>query len=139
MPARDLFHDAVKHGLTKDGWTITADPLIIEFSGLNMYVDLGAEKLIAADKDNQQIAVEVVKSFLGSSVLTDFHVALGQFLNYRIALDAKEPQRVLYLAIPVSVYSEFFMLPLAQIAIQRHSLHLIVYDPETEALIRWIN
>ena len=91
MPTHDLFHDAVKHGLTKDGWTITDDPLIIEFSGLDMYIDLGAEKLIAAEKDNQQIAVEV-KSFLGPSVLTDFHVALGQFLNYRIALDAKEPR-----------------------------------------------
>ena len=33
MPTHDLFHDAVKHGLTKDGWTITHDPLIIEFSG----------------------------------------------------------------------------------------------------------
>ncbi len=64
MPTHDLFHDAVKHGLTKDGWTITADPLIVEFSGHDMYIDLGAEKLIAAEKDNQQIAVEV-KSFIG--------------------------------------------------------------------------
>jgi hypothetical protein len=100
MPTRDLFHDAVKHGLTKDGWTITADPMIVEFSGHDMYIDLGAGKLIAADKDNQQIAVEV-KSFIGPSVLSDFHTALGQFLNYRLALDAKEPQRMLYLAVPV--------------------------------------
>ena len=64
---------------------------------------------------------------------------LGQFLNYRIALDAKDPERILYLAVPVSVYSAFFMLPLAQVAIQRHSLHLIVYDPATEALVQWIN
>jgi hypothetical protein len=138
MSTRDLFHDAVKHGLTKEGWTITADPLIIEFSGLNIYVDPGAEKLIAAEKVKQQIAVEV-KSFLGSSAPTDFHVALGQFLNYRIALDAKEPQRVLYLAVPMSAYSAFFTLPLAQIAIQRHSLHLIVYIPAKEALVPWIN
>jgi hypothetical protein len=138
MPTRDLFHDAVKHGLTKDGWTITADPLIIEFSGHDMYIDLGAEKLIAADKDNQQIAVEV-KSFLGPSVLSDFHTALGQFLNYRLALDEEQPQRILYLAVPLSAYSKFFMLPLTQAAIQRHSLHLIVYDPEMEVLVRWIN
>jgi hypothetical protein len=114
MPTHDLFHDAVKHGLTKDGWTITHDPLIIEFSGLNLYVDLGAEKLIAAEKDSQRIAVEV-KSFVGDSVLTDFHAALGQFLNYRIALDARDPERVLYLAVPKSAYTAFFMLPLAQI------------------------
>jgi XisH protein len=138
MPTRDLFHDAVKNGLTKDGWTITADPLIVAFAGLDMYVDPGAEKLIAAEKHNQQIAVEV-KSFLGALVLTDFHLVLGQFVNYRIALDVKEPQRVLYLAVPMSTYSAFFILPLTQLAIQRHSLHLIVYDPEAEALVRWIN
>lgn len=26
MPARDIFHDAVKKALIKDGWTITHDP-----------------------------------------------------------------------------------------------------------------
>jgi hypothetical protein len=138
MSAQDLFHNAVKHGLEKDGWTITADPLIVRFGGLNLYVDLGAEKLIAAEKDQQQIAVEV-KSFIGPSALADFHTALGQFLNYRLALDEDQPQRILYLAVPVSAYSAFFTLPLAQAAIQRHSLRLIVYDPEAEALIRWIN
>jgi hypothetical protein len=46
-----------------------------------VYIDLGAEKLIAAEKDGSYIAVEV-KSFLQSSVLSDFHTALGQFLNY---------------------------------------------------------
>jgi hypothetical protein len=137
MPARDLFHDAVKHGLIKDGWTITADPLIVKFGGVNI-VDLGAEKLIAAEKDNQQIAVEV-KSFLGTSALDDFHTALGQFLNYRLALDEDQPHRILYLAVPVSAYSGFFTLPLAQGQIQRQSLRLIVYDPESEALIRWIS
>ncbi len=138
MPTRDLFQEAVKHGLIKDGWTITADPLIVEFAGLDMSIDLGAEKLIAADRDNQQIAVEV-KSFLGPSLLSDFHTAPGQFLNYRLALDEEHPRRILYLAVPVSAYATFFMLPLAQAAIQRHSLHLIVYDPETEALVRWIS
>jgi hypothetical protein len=85
MPTRDLFHDAVKHGLMKNGWTITADPLIVQFSGHNMYIDLGAEKLIASEKANQQIAVEV-KSFVAASVLADSHTALGQFLNYRLGL-----------------------------------------------------
>jgi XisH protein len=138
MPAHDLFRDAVKHSLTKEGWTITADPLIVEFSGHDMYIELGDEKLIAADKDNQQIAVEV-KSFLGPSVLSDFHIALGQFVTYRIALEDRERGRMFYLAVPMSTYSAFFMLPFAQMAVQRHSLHLIVYDPEAEALVRWLN
>ena len=42
--ARDLFHDAVRHALEKDGWTITADPLKLEFGTVKALVDLGAEK-----------------------------------------------------------------------------------------------
>jgi hypothetical protein len=137
MPAYDVFHKAVKQGLIKDGWTITADPLTIEFGGLDLYIDLAAEKVLAAEKGDQRIAVEI-KTFLGPSLLTNFHTALGQFLNYRIVLDGKDPDRVLYLAVPLPVYAEFFSLLLVQTAIRRHGVHLIVYDPETENLVQWI-
>ena len=60
--ARDLFHTNVKVALQKDGWTITHDPLVLELSSGRLEIDLGAEQLIAAQKDNIQIAVEV-KSF----------------------------------------------------------------------------
>jgi hypothetical protein len=40
--------------------------------------------------------------------ITEFHTALGQFLNYRSALKLVEPERVLYLAVPEDVYNEFF-------------------------------
>ena len=29
MPAKDIYHDAVKNALIKDGWTILADPFLI--------------------------------------------------------------------------------------------------------------
>ncbi len=74
-----------------------------------MYIDLAAEKIIAAERGIERIAVEV-KSFLGPSLVTDFHTALGQFLNYRLALDGTDPDRVLYLAVPEPAYSAFFML-----------------------------
>lgn len=78
MSRRDRFHEAVKHALEKDGWTITHDPLPLNIGTLRLEVDLGAEKLIAAQKDNQKIAVEV-KSFLRASKITDFYHAFGQF------------------------------------------------------------
>jgi len=61
MPERDTFHDAVENALVKDGWKITHHHLFIfiHFGGVDMYVDLGAEKIVAAEKDGQQIAVEV--------------------------------------------------------------------------------
>jgi len=59
MPARDIYHDHVKAALVKDGWTITDDPLKLSFGRKNIYVDLGAERLIAAAKGGQKIAVEI--------------------------------------------------------------------------------
>jgi hypothetical protein len=60
--AKDVVHQAVKNALIKDEWLITDDPYTLDFGGVNIAVDLGAEKLIAATKDNQKIAVEA-KSF----------------------------------------------------------------------------
>ena len=59
MPQRDIYHDTVKNALIKEGWEITADPLILQFGGRNIYVDLEAESPIAAQKKGRKIAVEI--------------------------------------------------------------------------------
>ncbi len=138
MPERDIFHDAVKNALVKEGWTITDDPLFLEFGGVDMYVDLGAEKLVAAEKDGQKIAVEI-KSFIGASIISEFHKALGQLMNYRLALEVQHPERVLYLAVPLDTYESFFTLMFGQAAIQRYQLKLIVYDEKKEVIVKWLN
>lgn len=136
--AKDKFHDAVKNALIKEDWTITDDPLFLQFGGVDLYVDLGAEKLIAAQKENQKIAIEV-KSFLSYSVISDFHQAVGQVMNYRLILQREDPGRVLYLAVPLDVYESFFKLEFTQIAIADYRFKLIVYDIEQEAIALWIN
>lgn len=57
MHQHDLYHDEVKNALSKDGWTITDDPYTLEYKGLRLYADLGAEKLLAAQKSEQKIAI----------------------------------------------------------------------------------
>lgn len=101
-----------------------------------MQIDLGAEKIIAADKDGQKIAVEI-KSFLGASAISEFHTALGQFLNYRLALEEQDPKRVLYLAVLLDTYDTFFTLQFIQGAIKRYQLKLIIYDPQKEVIVKW--
>jgi len=59
MPVRDIYHNAVKNGLVKDGWTITHDPLKVELGGARLYIDLGAEQVIGAEKGTRKIAVEI--------------------------------------------------------------------------------
>jgi hypothetical protein len=138
MSARDIYHEAVKQALIKDGWTITHDPLTLRSGGATISIDLGAEKqLIAAQKGNSQIAVEV-KSFIGHSVLSEYHLALGQFINYRQVLEAEQSGMELYLAVPLGTYRTFFALPFAQNSIERNQLLLIVFDPDKEVVLEWI-
>jgi len=50
MPAKDIYHDTVKNALIRDGWTITHDPLRLSIDDKNLFIDLGAERIIAAVK-----------------------------------------------------------------------------------------
>ncbi|HAZ46268.1 MAG TPA: fatty-acid oxidation protein subunit alpha [Cyanobacteria bacterium UBA11369] len=139
MAAKDRFHEAVKRGLQKEQWLITHDPLTLEFSEDDeVEIDLGAEQLLGAEKGLKKIAVEV-KSFLSESALYDFHRALGQFLNYRLVIEAIEPERILYLAVPIAAYESFFKRELPQASVRRYQVKLIVYDPVKEAIVKWID
>lgn len=65
MPAKDVYHSVVRLALEKDSWTITHDPLKLVLGRKKGYVDLGAEKVLAAQRGMRRIAVEI-KSFLGT-------------------------------------------------------------------------
>ena len=139
MSAKDVFHEVVKKALQKDGWQITHDPLSISVGGVNVSIDLAAEKLIAAEREGEKIAVEV-KSFLEkSSAISEFHIALGQFINYRGALRRRQPERVLYLAVPLTTYKTFFQLDFPQAMIEENQVKMIIYDVEQEVIFKWIN
>ncbi|MEH1865013.1 MAG: XisH family protein [Nostoc sp.] len=136
MSAKDIFHDAVRNGLEKEGWVITDDPLRIRVGRVDMQIDLGAKRIIAAEKGEEKIAVEI-KSFISPSNISEFHTALGQFLNYRIALEEQQPERVLYLAVPQGAYKTFFNLPFVETVIERFQLSLLVYDSNNEVILEW--
>jgi hypothetical protein len=136
MSAKDKFHNLVKIALEKEGWKITSDPLYLSFGGVDIYIDLAAEKLIAAERNGEKIAVEI-KSFLGGSTISSFHLAVGQFINYRTILTKKDPDRILYLAIPQETYDNFFLLEFTQNIIQDYQLKFMVYDVQNEVIIKW--
>jgi XisH protein len=134
--ARDLFHQVVKDALTKDGWNITHDPFPVDYGDVQMQIDLGAERLLAATKDAETIAVEI-KSFVNPSSISEFHTAVGQYLNYRRALRAQEPTRVLYLAVPSQTYDEFFRLRFIQEGVEEYQIYLLIYNVEARSIVRW--
>src|SRR5258708_192565 len=125
MPRRDIIHDAVKSALIKDGWTITNDPLFLEYGAEDMYVDLGAERLLAAERGTEKSAVEI-KSCLGPSPVTDLHNALGQYQIYFAVLEKNEPERKLYIALSKSVYDDFADMDTFDLVVQRFQVALVI-------------
>ena len=137
MPAKDIYHDCVKNALIKDSWTITHDPLILKCGLKDLYVDLGAQQLLAAEKNKQKIAVEI-KSFVSPSEIEDLKNALGQFILYHDILTRIEPDRLLYLAIREAVFTDLFEEPIGRILLENQRLRLIVFDPQAEEIMKWI-
>jgi hypothetical protein len=137
MPARDFYHDVVKSALIADGWTITHDPLKISVGKKDLFVDLGVERLLAADKEGRRIAVEI-KSFLGNSEVADLENALGQYILYRDILEESESDRLIYLAISTDVHEDLFQEPIGQLLLRRQRLRLIIFEPERGVIVQWI-
>ncbi|MFB8791650.1 MAG: XisH family protein [Potamolinea sp.] len=138
MPAKDIYHNAAKNALVKDGWTITADPYFIKYEDAELYADLAAEKPIAAERQGQKIVVEI-KSFVGRSLMYDFHGALGQYIVYRNLIQLTEPEYTLYLAIDDFVYTNFFQRKSIQVITKENKLLLMVVEMEKEEILQWIN
>lgn len=133
--ARDIFHQEVVAALTKEGWMITHDPLILPFDDVNYQIDLGAEGIVGAEREGEKIAVEI-KSFIGLSFSHQFHSALGQFLNYRVGLQLREPDRRLYLAVPFTV-ARFLENEAIRASLETYQVPLIIFHPTTQTIVQW--
>lgn len=137
MPRYDIYHEPVKRALVKDGWIITDDPFPIEYKGMKLYADLGAEKPIAAEKEDKQIVVEI-KVFGSASPVSELQKAVGQYGIYRLFLQNVDPDRELFLAIAEDVYQDFFIEPAVQDILAEYEIHLVVFDVESEEIVKWI-
>ena len=138
MPALDRYHDAVKTALIKDGWTITDDPLTLRVGADRIHIDIGAERVLIAEKGTRKIAVEV-KTFAGPSKIADLEEALGQYVLYRMALRRTEPERELYLAVPQEVVSsQFQSRELWQAFFSDENGRVLGYDVATEEIVQWL-
>jgi XisH protein len=134
--AKDIYHHTVRTALEKDGWTITDDPLTLKVGGRSDFIDLGAEKLFAAEKEGQRIAVEV-KSFISASRVKDLEQALGQYIMYSQILQQQNLDRTLYLAISQDVFSDFFSEELPQLMVNLNNLKLLIFNIDSQEIVKW--
>lgn len=138
MPAKDFYHETFVTALKKDGWTITHDPLTVSVGKTDLLIDLGAERILAAERGGERIAVEI-KSFIKPSLIQDLKEALGQYILYEGAL-LESPEnigRTLFLAIRIATYEAIFDEAIGKMLLRHAKLKMIVYDSEKEEIVEW--
>ena len=136
MPRKDKIHDAVRNALIKGGWTVTDDPYFLKYGDEDLFIDLAAERLLAAERAGQKIAVEI-KSFIGRSPINDLENALGQYALYLSVLEVVEPERKLYLAVGKAAYDELNHVKAFGLIVKRFQIALIVVEAITEEIVEW--
>lgn len=137
MPRKDIYDDTVKLALQKAGWTVTREQFPLKIGNKRLSIDLGAERLISAERGIKKILVEV-KSFVGESEVKDLEQALGQYVLYRQVLNEIGDNRELYLAVTATTFSSVFNIELGQVLSKNEIIKLVVFDDLTEEIVQWI-
>jgi hypothetical protein len=138
MPARDLYHDAIKSALIKDNWAILADPYWIKYKDIDLYADLAAERPIAIEREGQKIVVEI-KSFAGRSLMIDFHLAIGQYNVYKMLLQETASEYDLYLAIDDITYDNFFKREGIEFLVRSSQIKFFVVNIDEQEIVEWLS
>jgi hypothetical protein len=103
-----------------------------------VYVDLGANRIVGAERGDRRIAVEI-KTFQGPSDIADLEQAFGQYVLYRSVLQRSDPDRRLYLAVPQRAFLGIFQEPIAILVLDDLDIGMVAFDPEREEIVTWRN
>ncbi|MDQ3249694.1 MAG: XisH protein, partial [Chloroflexota bacterium] len=107
------------------------------YKGARVFVDLGAERIIGAERQDEKIAVKI-KSFVGPSVMQDLEGAVGQYVIYLSFLEQVEPERKLYIAISHPLSISAFQNEAVQMLVRRNHIALVVVDVVSEEVVQWM-
>ena len=113
-----------------------APSLLLAFGQKNVFVDVGAKRMLAAEKGKQKIVVEI-KSFQGASDIRDLEQAIGQYVFYRSLLSRFEVERKLYLALPYSALIGILEEAIARPVLEDEQVAIIAFDAEKERIVQW--
>lgn len=138
MPARDFYHNAVKSALTKDNWAIAADPYLIQCEDINLSADIADSRPIAAEREGHKIVVDI-ECFVGRSLMTDFHLAVGRYKLYQMLVEKTAPEYDLYLAIDDITYNNFFRREGIDFLVRSSQIKIFVVNIDEQEIVQWIS
>jgi hypothetical protein len=134
MPAKDRYHETVKRALLKAGWTISREQVRLSFGTHNLWVDIQAESL----EGQRVILVEVKELYDVPSPVEALAKAIGKYLLYRVGLSLVGNDTPLYLAITEDAYNGIMAAEIGQHATSEFNISLLVFDPQSEEITRWL-
>ena len=112
-------------------------PLTYKVGNVQVQIDLGAERLIAAEKGAEKIAIEI-KTFGNASFITALYEAVGKYIVYRNVLSFLEEDRMLYLAIPENIYNRYFSEKVIQKTMKESQFKLVIYNQTLQNITQWV-
>ncbi|MBN8634330.1 MAG: fatty-acid synthase [Anaerolineae bacterium] len=135
MPASDRYHQTVIHALEKAGWRVTAEQVAVIVESRRLWIDLRAEKV------GERLAILVeIKGFENTRSPVEYLAsATGQYTLYRAVLDYLAVNDPLYMAVPEAAYRGILSEEIGKQVLHRSGVRLIVFDPEHEEIIQWID
>lgn len=131
--AKDKLHDIVEVALVKDGW-INIKSITLNYKGTDLNVDIIADKLISAEKENLQIAVEV-KSF--GKQERDIRLPSSAWSIFTLPHGHLGINSIPYLALPEAIYTNYLTRPFFQDSISLHHVNLFTIDTQRQEIVRW--
>lgn len=100
-----------------------------------LWIDIRASK----QTENMAILIEV-KGFEGMPSPIEYLAnATGKYAMYRAALDYLKMDLPLYMAVPDAAYRGILGEEIGKQTLKHNKVRLIVFDPEHEEIITWID
>lgn len=132
MPAKDRYHDRLKQALIKHKWRITREQVKLKIGDRRLWIDFEAEQRV-----NDALILVEVKEMVSASQVNDLANSIGQYLMYRVALENKNIQTPLYMAVSNTTFRGILSEEIGQLMIKRFDIWLIIFDPESEVITEW--
>lgn len=135
LPAKDYYHDTVVIALQKAGWSPIIEQVGIIIEERRLWIDIRA----VSEAEQRAILVEV-KGFENMASPVEYLAqATGKYALYRAALNYLNLDLPLYMAVPEAAYRGILSEAIGQQTLQQNNVHLLVFDPESEEIVAWID
>jgi len=135
VPAKDKYHETVVNTLHKAGWTTIHEQVMIILEERRLWIDLQ----IARPDHPGAILIEI-KGFENMPSPVEYLAqAIGKYRLYLSVLNYLKIEHPLYMAVPKAAYQGILSEAVGQQTLQQNAVKLLVFDPEAEEIVVWID